>query len=244
MEAIKTLWKFISNARYLKGIGNKSQARLLSIDNPWGDYYVLKLEPAQGFSWEPGQHLMLSIADNKDLKREFRMLSIASIEEERVLLFATRTGQKASDFKEALLSLEPGSILNLRGGFGWFRVRDDSSPLVIWAGGVGITPVRALVKELAQSQSRPIHILHSSSDFYLFSEEIEELVSTNPSMSFYKLAGRQEVEERLEGLAKTYGNQAYYFVSGSPSLLASVARLLRSQGVAGKRIIDDSMRGY
>ena len=244
MDTLKMLWGFIKNARYLKGMTRKTVATVVSVEHPHGDYYTIALKPAQGFSWNAGEHVMLRLPDHEEVKKDYRILSIASIQEEGVLLFGTRTGREASAFKKALLSLKPGDPVSVQGAFGWFRVRDEQSPIVLFAGGVGVTPVRALVKELAHSQARPIHIVYSSVEFYLFGDEIRAIADSNPSMTLYAVSTPEETQARLAALAGQYGNRAYYYMSASPAVIGSVAKLLRARGVSGGRLIDDTMRGY
>ena len=244
MDTLKMLWGFIKNARYLKGMTRKTVATVVEAENPHGDYHTIALKPADGFTWNAGEHVMLRLPDHEGIEKEYRIFSIASIQEEGVLLFGTRTGREASAFKKALLSLKPGDPVSVQGAFGWFRVRDEQSPIVLFAGGVGVTPVRALVKELAHSQTRPIHIVYSSSDFYLFGGEIQAVADSNPAMSLYQVSAREEAQARLAALAGQYGNQAYYYMSAAPAAIDSVVKLLRSKGVSGSRLIDDTMRGY
>ncbi len=244
MDTLKTLWKFIKNARYLKGMMRKTVATVVSIANPNSDYYVIVLKPAEGFSWNAGEHVMLRLPDYEAVRKEYRFFSIASIQQDGVLLFGTRTGKETSLFKKALLSLKPGDPVSLQGPFGWFRVRDEHSPIVLFAGGVGITPVRALVKELAHSQARPVDIVYSSPNFYLFGDEIQAIVDNNPSMSLFKASASDETQQQLAKLADQHGNRAYYYMSASPGVIDSVAKLLRSRRISGSRLIDDTMRGY
>lgn len=244
METIKTLGKFIKNARYLKGMMQKTEATVVSTENPYGDYHLIKLKPAEGLHWNAGEHVMLRIPDHDEVKKEYRILSIASIRKEGVLLFGTRTGKEASKFKKVLLSLNPGDQVSVQGPFGWFRIRDDYSPIVLFAGGVGITPVRALAKELEHSRERPVHIVYSSKDFYLFGDEIKGIIGRNPSMSLYMVSSRDETQVKLEELAEQFGNKAYYYMSASPGVIDSVAKQLRSKKISGSRLIDDTMKGY
>lgn len=244
MDTLKTLWKFLKNIRYLKGMTQKTEATVVSIENPHGDYYIIALKPSDGFSWNAGEHVMLRLPNHEGIKGEYRIFSIASITQEGILLFGTRTGKEISAFKKVLLSLNSGDSVSVQGAFGWFRIRDEQSPIVMFAGGVGITPVRALVKKLAKDTRRPIHIVYSSSDYYLFGDEIEAIVEKNPSMSLYLVSSREEAEERLRTLVSEYGNKAYYYISASPSVINSVAKLLKSKGVSGNRMIDDTMKGY
>ncbi len=187
---------------------------------------------------------MLRLPGHPSIKGQNRIFSIASIEDEGVMLFGTRTGKEASDFKKVLLNLKPGDEVSIQGAFGWFRIRDEHSPIVLFAGGVGITQVRAVVKELANNQNRRIDIVFSSQDYYLFGDEIQEIADKNPSMTLYKVSSPEETQSRLAEFAEKYGDQAYYYMSASPRVVESVSKLLRSKGIAGKRLIDDTMRGY
>lgn len=234
----------IKNARYLKGMTNKSEARIISIKNPHDDYYVITLKPAEGFHWEAGEHVMVKLPNHPEVKKEYRMLSIASLPEEGVIMFGTRTRHRPSEFKKVLLSLLPDDVVAMQGAFGWFRIRDDVSPIVIYAGGVGITPVRPVLKELEKAPARPVHVVYASSDYYLFEKEIREVVDRNPMMSLDMVSTAEESQAILARLAEQYGNKAYYFVSSSPAIIDSVSKLLKGKGISGKRLIDDAMRGY
>ncbi|HIT90039.1 MAG TPA: FAD-dependent oxidoreductase [Candidatus Merdenecus merdavium] len=243
-EVFVTLWKFITNAPYLKGMTRKTDANVISIENPYGDYYIVKLKPSDGLMWNAGEHAFVRLPGIEELKKEYRLFSIASIQKEEVLMIGTRTGEKKSKFKEAMLSMKPGDPVSIQGPYGWFRIRDDSSPIVMFAGGVGITPIRALIKELAESKSRPINIVYSSNDFYLFDDEIQEIVDRNPSMTLHKTKTREESSKKIEQLAREYGDKGYYYISASPKVIESVSKLLRSNKIAKKRIIDDTFNGY
>lgn len=187
---------------------------------------------------------MLRLPNHSELKKEYRMLSIASIQEEGILLFGTRTGKRMSAFKNVLLNLNSGEEVTIQGAFGWFRLRNDTTPIVLFAGGVGITPIRALVKELEHTETRPIHIVYSSSNYYLFEDEIQAVVGSNKTMSLTKVSNAKESQAALSELATDYGNTAYYYMSASPAVIESVAKFLKAKGVSGKRLIDDTMRGY
>lgn len=244
MDTLKTLWKFLKNIRYLKGMTQKTEATVVSVENPHGDYHTITLKSSEGFSWNAGEHVMLRLPNHEVIRGEYRIFSIASISQEGILLFGTRTGKEISAFKKVLLSLNSGDTVSVQGAFGWFRIRDEHSPIVMFAGGVGITPIRALVKELENDSRRHIHVVYSSSDYYLFRDEIGAIVQKNPSMSLYLVSSREEAEERLTVLVNEYGNQAYYYMSASPSVVDSVSKLLRSKGISGNRLIEDSMKGY
>ena len=105
MGFFKTIWNFIKNAKYVKGMTKKSVEKFISIENPHSDYYVIKLQPEAGFIWNAGEHVMMRLPGHASVKGQYRMFSIASIAEEGVLLFGIRTGKEVSDFKKVLINL-------------------------------------------------------------------------------------------------------------------------------------------
>ena len=83
------------------------------------------------------------------------------------------------------------------------------------ATGVGITPMRSLLYALKDETSRPIHLIHSAKDFYLFGDELKQLEQKNPEIKLTFVSDREEFKEALTAVAFTYGASAYYYVSGS-----------------------------
>ena len=102
----------------------------------------------------------------------------------------------------------------LCGPFGWFKIQDKTSPIIMFVIGVGITPIRALLKQLKFNTNRPIELVYSYSGYYLFGDEIENIEMNNSMIQLYKMASRKETAAKLSGLAAQYGNATYYCNSG------------------------------
>lgn len=73
--------------------------------------------------------------------RKYRLFSIASIPEEWFILVGTRTGKEISSFKQSLLMMKPNEKVALRGPFGWLKIQDETSPIVMFPSRVGITSI-------------------------------------------------------------------------------------------------------
>lgn len=226
-----------------RGLFKKLEATIESIENPYGDYYSIKLKFPSDANWIAGEHGIFTLPSNKVEGKKWRAFSIASTYKEGVMMIGTRTGENISGFKKELIGMKTGDKVSIRGPFGWFKLQDDVSPLVMFASGVGVTPIRALLKELENS-SRNINVVYASNDFYLYGEEIEAIASNNPNITLHKVEKRKEVSESIEKLGKKYGNKAYYYNSGSPKAIKSVKTQLKNLGVKGSRVIDDSFLGY
>ena len=228
----------------LSGLFRKSVVTVESIENPFDDYYIVRLRPAPGVTWIPGEHGIFRLPLRDVRAWNWRPFSVASIPEEGVILIGTRTGPKMSPFKRLLLHLEKGSPVKLNGPFGWFKVKDATSPIVLFASGVGITPIRAILMSLRQDTSRDIEIVYASGGRYLFGEKIEEIVRENPRMILHKTTDPESTRAQLSALIEKHGNLAFYFISAAPGVIGSVRKHLRSRGIRRKRIVDDTFWGY
>lgn len=93
--------------------------------------------------FRPGQYVELSLPhrgmDSRGARRTFSISSPPDADGR--LAFTLRVPEKSSTFKRALLDLEPGARLNgtgVGGDFVW--PADPAVPLLLVAGGIGITP--------------------------------------------------------------------------------------------------------
>jgi len=227
-----------------KGVFTKTAATVLSVHNPHGDYFVVRLRPAQGVIWRPGEHAIFSMPGKAVSGRKWRAFSIASAPEENEILIGTRTGKTPSSFKQALVSLQAGDTVNVRDPFGWFVFQDDTSPVVLIAGGVGITPIRALLIRMSGGHEREATVIFTSHDYYLFRDDIAAITHPDERITFHQTHEHKETQALMDECTGQYGNSAYYYVSGSMKFIRSVKKHLRRAGIKGRRMINDPFIGY
>lgn len=230
--------------RYFKGLFTTHSMRFVSMEKVGGDYILVKMQAPHPIVWEAGQHGAFTLPGKKFKGRPYRAFSLASSPDEGTFLIGTRTGSAPSGFKRTLMEMQAGDTIKLRGPFGWFVVQDDTSPIVMLALGVGITPMRSLLYALKGQTSRPIHLIHSAKDFHLFAEEFKQLQQANKEIKLTFVSDREEFKEALTAVAFTYGSGAYYYVSGSFEAIRSTRSLLKGLKVKGRRIIYDPFFGY
>jgi ferredoxin-NADP reductase len=128
------------------------KARLVSADRIAEDTAGFTFELREPFAFEAGQTCDLTIASPRyqDDEGASRTFSIASSPADLPrLLFATRlTG---SAFKRTLLEAPPGLEVEIEGPFGSFVLhRNAAKPAVLFAGGIGITPFRSMIKSATE----------------------------------------------------------------------------------------------
>lgn len=228
----------------LKRVFYKSKAKFISAENIAADYWIIKLKPIEGLFWKPGEHGIFTIPNKNVRGRKWRVFSVASIPEEGHILIGTRTGKDVSSFKKVLTSLKTGDEVNVRGPFGWFVLQDLKTPIVMVCSGVGITPVRALFKEIEKGNNRFIYLIHASNDHHLFREDITSIARKDEKITLKYTTKGNEIRTELRKAILDKGNNAYYYVTGSPKVMRRVIKQLKDEGIKGRKIINDPFFGY
>src|SRR5690349_18163535 len=101
-----------------------------------------------GFSHEAGQNAMFRLIDppEDDAEGPMRTFTIASAPYERELMIATRMRDTA--FKRTLRAVPLGTKIEMEGPAGLMVLHEDPArPAVFLAGGIGITPFRAMTRD-------------------------------------------------------------------------------------------------
>src|SRR5450756_2841841 len=89
-----------------------------------------------------------------------RWFTIASAPYEKHVMLTTRFAAKeSSTFKQTLKALKPGDTVEISDLDGDFTVDDPQQHYVFIAGGIGITPFRAILKQAAHDR-KPVSYTH------------------------------------------------------------------------------------
>ena len=116
---------------------------------------------------------------------------------------------------------------------------------ILFASGVGITPIRALVKELHDTKSdRPVEVVYVADGFHLYQEDFEKWAADMPNLTLTLLDHGKDAVAHLTELAEQKGNEVRYYLSGSPAIVESNHDLLVNAGVDEDLVEVDKLYGY
>ncbi len=135
-------------------------------------------KPAE-YTFQAGQYVAMAlsrlVAD--DPKGPCRSLSIASAPYETDISFAMRGGE--SGFKKTCWQMQPGDTLGITKAVGSFTLsKEETRSIVFLAGGIGITPVRSLLKQATyEKDARDFTLLYANrfQKDAAFSDELKTL---------------------------------------------------------------------
>jgi ferredoxin-NADP reductase len=213
-------------------------------------------QPETSLQFRAGQYLRYTLPhsdpDDRGVTRNF---SIASSPEEPLIRLTTRLSTPGSSFKQALGRLQPDAMIEANGPFGNFVYADsDQSPVFI-VGGIGITPVRSILGDLARRTPRvPAMLLYSNATQDIpFRADIDALSAhwpelhrvytlTRPGPRWEGPAGRITGALIKKHVGDLHG--AVFFVSGPSSMVDAMRAILAEHGVDAKRVKHEAFPGY
>lgn len=213
-------------------------------DTPGVTTFIFKGSPS--VAWEPGQYyvygLPAAIADRRTALRPF---TVASAPSEHRLHITTRLPKQPSVFKQKLLELKPGAKVYAAGPFGFFTLGKGKS--VFLAGGIGVTPFRSMILELANRGTMPdITLLYANRDEHIpFKQEFDKVAAAHPSFKVHYLTSPERLDaQAVKPYVSTTGDTTYY-LSGPKPFVESLSRELNEDlGIAKSQLKHDSFKGY
>jgi ferredoxin-NADP reductase len=206
----------------------------------------IRLAPPAGYTFRAGQHALLRLGT--EAGPDMRPLSIASAPSDGVIEFATRVGPSA--FKRAFFDLRPGDEVKVSRPMGGWTI-DPSAPAVVFAGGIGITPVKSVLNASASEGTQPVRLVLSNRNVaeIPFAAELTALTRLAPRVTLALhltdtsdgapegevYAGRID-GVRVEREVAAAGPDTAFYVTGPDAMVRSIAGLLAETGVPSSRV--------
>ncbi|MFD2829119.1 FAD-dependent oxidoreductase [Corticicoccus populi] len=204
------------------------------------DIHTFHFEKPADFSYEAGQYGLFKI-NHEVLKNKTKPFTISSSPDEDTLSITTRVGSKPSPYKRALMNLNVNHSLSLKGPIGTFNETPATGQIFI-AGGMGITPFRAMIKSAAFNKvpSKITLIYFTDDEEPLFKDELESYEKDGFVTLHIKTYDRfSELDQYISD-----DGSARYLVAGPDQFVTSTFTQLISKGIKKKHIKKDVFYGY
>lgn len=222
-----------------------SPARIAAIQAETDDVMTLSLELDRPYRHQPGQ---------------FNMLALPGIGEVPISVSGNGSGKAGRQLEHTLRSVGPvtsainalkvGDTLGLRGpyGTGWPVVKTTARPVTIIAGGIGLAPLRGVMRSLAQQIRNPesqwVSLVYGARDEsgLLFGDEFEQW-QQNPALKVAVTLDRASpgwtgnvgtVTTLLQ--RKQLPPDGLYLMCGPEVMMAAVVRVLTEASIAPENI--------
>jgi ferredoxin-NADP reductase len=206
--------------------------------------FVFKPPP---LTWQAGQFLKYTLPhDNPDERGEERYFSIASAPHEKNVMLTTRFAAKGSSFKRALRGMKPGETIEADELDGDFVVRDSRKNFIFVAGGIGITPFRAILLDLDRRRE-PINVIllyANRNDEFPYKQEFENLRIKHPTFRIEYFVHPHRIDENVMRAFQKKLDEPLIYVSGPEPMVEAFDSMLKQMGVPDSDIKNDFFPGY
>lgn len=210
------------------------------------DIFSFIFTPERPLRWRAGQYLHYILnhpkPDDRGVERYF---SIASAPHEKLLMLTTRFAPKGSSFKQALKKLKPGDVIEARENGGDFVLDHRRKKFVFIAGGIGITPFRAILLDLDRNR-KPLNVqlLYDNRDNdFPYRKELEALKKRHPEFRIDYVVSPERIDEKSIPKLVPDLDKPVFYVSGPEPMVESLDKTLKKLGVLKKRIKNDFFPG-
>lgn len=216
---------------------------------------TFRLKPAGGSTppiFKAGQFFMLRLSDAPaELKPPFRSYSCLSPPGGNTLDFGIKL---QGAFTTELFKRLKGDKIEVSGPYGHFALPEKiGAPIVFLAGGIGITPLLSMARQLAHLQHKqPFFLFYSNrnENEIAYRALIDELASSSHSFRLiFTLTGENVGQEwkgekgRIDAqmLARHLGsaiplNSCEFYLCGSPQFVSGLIEALKASGVPPEKI--------
>jgi ferredoxin-NADP reductase len=202
--------------------------------------------------FKPGQflHLALDPYDPAGFWPESRVFSIASSPRERSKMRFTYSvrGRYTARMEQEIVT---GRRVWVKMPYGDFFI-DMGHPVVLFAGGTGITAFTAFLNDLVENPSRPVTVFYGARqrDLLIYRPLVDRCMQNLTGFqAFYFLEHlEQAAPDELPGRISIAPVWQYipdamnssFYISGPPAMLKGLAVQLRDMGVQGQSIFTDA----
>jgi ferredoxin-NADP reductase len=189
-----------------------------------------------------------------DEKKDHREFSIASSpQDEGILMVATRLGSPArpiSAFKKSMTEVPLGTEFGAEGPYGMFTLHENTEKKAVFiAGGIGITPIRSIIKDATERKlPHNISLIYSNRNKAsgVFIEDLQNWEKENQNFKLFLkwteesgYAGASYIKECLGDLSNSI-----FYVVGPPAMVGGVTKTLEELKVSRDDIKFEEFTGY
>jgi len=227
-----------------KTIVEEHKLKIIKIIDDAPKVKTFRVEIPSTISFYPGQFFMVRFADDEKLKRAY---SIASSPTDG---YMDITMDLVGEFTTKLFACKTEDYLMFKGPYGKFYFNDEiRNKLVLVGGGLGITPLRSIIRYCNEKKlSNKINLIYSvrTPDAIVYREELEEV--ENPNYNYVFTVTRPTSETKWDGragridkdlLKENIMENGLYFLCGPLEFVKNIVSMLESLGVSKEQIKTD-----
>lgn len=218
------------------------RVKILDITHLTHDVVKVVAEKPATLNYQPGQAVDISI-NKQGWEQELRAFTFTSLPSDEHIEFTIKTYPTHNGVTQQLLSLDKGDELLIHDVFGDITYKGEG---IFIAGGAGVTPFIAILKQLEKENkignNKLIFANKTQADIILESK-FQQLLGDN----FTNILSDENIENYEHGyisadLIKKHINEhtKYFYLCGPEPMMQAVEKQLSSLGIADSFIVKEA----
>lgn len=211
------------------------------------DVETFRFKPQEPLTWKAGQFIHYVLHhEPTDERGSDRWFTVSSAPFENAVTLTTRFSEKSSTFKKALRELKNGDAIEIADIDGDFTVDDTEKNYICIAGGIGITPFYAILKQLRhEGKNIDVTLLYANRDEdIVFKKELEDIARENPRMRLHYVISPERIDAKKIAELVPDLQKPYFYISGPEPMVKAMAEMVKDMGVPAEHIKLDDFPGY
>lgn len=216
--------------------------KIVSIENLTHDVLKIVAEKPEGLVYNPGQAVDISLSKN-GWEQELRPFTFTSLPDDDFIEFTIKTYPSHNGVTKELLELQKGDSLNIHDVFGDIAYKGEG---IFIAGGAGVTPFIAILKDLQSKNqignNKLIFANKTKSDIIL-EDKFKKLLGKN----FVNVLSDEVVDGYKNGFINAGIIQEQmdkpgqlFYLCGPEPMMQAIEKYLTSLGVSENSIIKEA----
>ena len=215
--------------------------KIKSIEKITHDVLHIVAQKPGGLQYHAGQAVDVSI-NKPGWEKELRPFTFTSLPTDNQIEFTIKTYPAHNGVTNQLLLLQPGDELLIGEVFGDIAYKGEG---VFIAGGAGITPFLAILKQLEKENkigNNKLLFANNTHADIINKEKLTNLLGNN----FINILSNEKKEGFENGfitaglIQKHTGKNSFYYLCGPPPMMAAIENQLALQGVKSEYIVKEA----
>lgn len=212
-----------------------------------------RFDRPEGLGCTAGQYMIITLKSEGQVLRESFTISSSPTEKGYLEVTKKLTGHP---FSNALAALKEGDKVLIDAPFGEFTFKGEYDKIAMLAGGIGITPLRCMIRYCTDKQLKTNIILLYSNRFedeIVFKNELEEMQRQNKNLKVIYTVTRPSEKwnghrgrinrEMIQQEVPDYMGRVFY-ICGPPRMVEAMVVILKEMNLPDKQIKQEYFPGY
>ncbi|WP_298873833.1 PDR/VanB family oxidoreductase [uncultured Bradyrhizobium sp.] len=207
----------------------KLKVRSYVAETPFIRSLVFGVEDGVVPRWQAGAHLRVALPDGGD--RPYSLMALPGLPDDALALGVLRE-EASTGGSQFMHALKVGDVVKASVPVNNFRLHEGSAPALLFAGGIGITPVLSMATELtARGISYRLHYAGRMQGLLPFLPQLRDICAKNLSVHYDSDESRLDIAAALGDAAN-----AHVYVCGPSGMIEAVKAGALAACVSADRI--------